>query len=156
MPSLRGLSYERCLSEYAQFTTERAGAALRSGDDPADLQQRLYRSAYRLGRMPGRLLRVRSVDDVMALGRLLYGVLDIDFHGSGSGEITISRCYFSSHYSPQVCRVMSAMDAGLLAGLAGGGDLVFTQRITGGRPCCSAHFTPAPGPSSAGFSAERT
>ena len=42
---------------------------------------------------------VRSVDDVMTLGRFLYGILDIDFDGSssdsGDGEITIGRCYFS-------------------------------------------------------------
>ena len=63
----------------------------------------------------------------MTLGRFLYDILDIDFYGSvcgsdsSSGEITISRCYFSSLYSPEACQVMSAMDSGLLAGLAGGG-----------------------------------
>jgi hypothetical protein len=149
MPALRGLSREQCLLAYARFTADRAEEVLRHGDDPAELQERLYRNAYRLGRMPGRLLGVRSVDDVMALGRLLYGILDIEFYGSGSGEITISRCYFSSFYSPEVCRVMSAMDRGLLAGLAGAGDLVFIQRITEGQPCCRGHFTLAASPSSA-------
>jgi hypothetical protein len=76
----------------------------------------------------------------MALSRFLYGILDIEFHGNRSGEITIGRCYFSDFYSPQACEVMSAMDRGLLAGLAGGGDLVFTERITEGRPCCRARF----------------
>ncbi len=89
----------------------------------------------------------------MALGRSLYDILDIDFDGSdsgsGSGEITISRCYFSSFYSPEVCQVMSAMDRGLLAGLAGGGELVFIERITEGQPCCRARFTLAGSPSSA-------
>jgi hypothetical protein len=97
--------------------------------------------------MPGRLLGIHSVDDVMALGRLLYSLLDIEFQGSSSGEIMISRCYFSGYYSPEVCRVMSAMDHGLLAGLAGGGKLVFSQRITEGHACCRAHFTVAARPS---------
>jgi hypothetical protein len=153
MPRLSGLSREQCLLAYARFTANQAEEALRQGGDLSELQKRLYRNAYRLGRTPGWLLRVRSVDDVMALGRFLYDVLDIDFHGgdggSGSGEITISRCYFSSFYSPEVCQVMSAMDRGLLAGLAGGGELVFSQRITEGHACCRAGFTLAGAPSSA-------
>ena len=99
--------------------------ALRQGGDLSELQERLYRNVYRLGRTPGWLLRVRRRRlTSMAVGRSLYDILDIDFHGSvsgsdsgsGSGEITISRCYFSSFYSPEVCRMMSVMDRGLLAG----------------------------------------
>ena len=141
MPSLRGLSLEQCLQAYARFTTEQAKDALRRGDHLPELQERLYENAYRLGRMPGGALRVRSVDDVMALSHFLYSILDIELDGSDSGEITIRRCYFSSFYSPEVCQVMSAMDRGLLAGLAGGGELVFTQRITEGASCCAAQFT---------------
>ena len=153
MPRLSGLSREQCLLAYARFTADQADEALRQGGDLSELQERLYRNAYRLGRTPGWLLRVRSVDDVMALGRSLYDILDIDFEGSassnGKAEITISRCYFSSYYSPEVCKVMSAMDRGLLAGLAGGGELVFTERITEGQPCCRARFALAGNPSPA-------
>ena len=149
MVRLSGLSREQCLQEYARFSADRSEQALRCGGDLSELRERLYRHAYRLGRIPGWLLGIRSVDDVMALGRLLYGILDIEFNGSGNGEITISRCYFSRFYSPEVCRVMSAMDRGLLAGLAGAGDLVFIQRITEGQPCCCGHFTLAASPPSA-------
>jgi hypothetical protein len=149
MPRLSGLSREQCLLAYARFTANQAEEALRQGGDLSELQERLYRNAYRLGRTPGWLLRVRSVDDVMTLGRSLYDILDIDFHGDDSGEITISRCYFSSFYSPEACQVMSAMDRGLLAGLAGGGELMFSQRITEGHPCCRARFTLAGSLSSA-------
>lgn len=141
MPRLPGLSHEQRLREYARFTAERAEEALRSDRDQAELQERLYRNAYRLGRAPGWLLGVHSVEDVMALGRLLYGILDIEFTGSGSGEFSISRCYFSGFYSPDACRLMSAMDRGLFTGLAGGGDLVFRQRITEGQACCRGRFT---------------
>jgi hypothetical protein len=156
MPSLSGLSREQCLSAYAQFTADQAEEALRQGGDLSELQERLYWNAYRLGRTPGWLLRVQDVDEVMALGRLLYGILDIDFAGSANGEITICRCYFSSFYSPQACQVMSAMDRGLLAGLAGGGDLQFSQRITEGQPCCRARFTLAGSPTSARTWQEQT
>jgi hypothetical protein len=150
MPRLHRLSHEQCLLAYARFSATQAAEALRGGDDLPVLQGRLYQNAYRLGRMPGWLLRVRRVEDVMVLGRFLYSILDIDFHGNSSGEITIGRCYFNSFYSPQVCQLMSAMDHGLLAGLAGGAGLAFTQRITEGRPCCRARLTLAGGPSSTG------
>jgi hypothetical protein len=154
MPRLSGLSREQCLREYARSTAEWTEDVLRREGDYAELQGRLYRSAYRLGQTPGWLLCVQSVEDVMTLGSFLYGLLDIEFQGSTDGEITISRCYFSSFYSAEVCQVMSSMDHGLLAGLAGRrspvgtGELVFSQRITEGQACCCAHFTPAARPSS--------
>jgi hypothetical protein len=155
MPRLSGLSREQCLQEYARFTAEGAEEALRRGSELAELQGRLYRNAYRLGRTPGWLLHVQGVEDVMTLGSFLYGLLDIEFQGSSDGEITISRCYFSSFYSPEVCQVMSAMDRGLLAGMAGGGELVFSQRITDGQACCRARFTLAAHPSSGRFPQEQ-
>lgn len=139
MPVLRGLAREQCLLTYARLTAEWAEAALR-GDNRVDLQARLYLNAYHLGRVPARLLLVRRVDDVMSLARFLYGILDIDLEGTGAGEIMIGACYFSSFYTPEVCKLMSAMDRGLLAGLAGGGELVFIQRITEGQACCRAYF----------------
>jgi hypothetical protein len=155
MPRLSGLSREQCLQEYARFTAEGAEEALRRGSELAELQERLYRNAYRLGQTPGWLLCVQSVEDVMTLGSFLYGLLDIEFQGNSDGEITISRCYFSSFYSPEVCQVMSAMDRGLLAGMAGGGELVFSQRITDGQACCRAHFTPAAHTSAGRFPQEQ-
>jgi hypothetical protein len=150
MVRLSGLTREQCLLEYARFTAAKAEEALRSSADLSELQERLYRNAYRLGRMPGKLLGVRGIEDVMAAGRLLYSILDIEFYGSDSGEITINRCYFSSFYSPEICRMMSAMDRGLLAGLADAGDLAFIHRITEGQPHCRARFTLAANPSPAG------
>jgi hypothetical protein len=156
MPRLRGLSREECLHEYAHFTAQHAEEAARNGSDLVSLQDRLYRNAYRLGRVPGRLLGVRGMDDVMALGRTLYSLLDIEFQGDGRGEIIISRCYFSDFYSPQACQVIAAIDHGLLAGLAGGGKLVFSSRITEGHSCCRAHFALAAHPSSDTSSQEPT
>jgi len=146
MPRLRGLSRGQCLLAYARFTAEQADEALRRGEDLPALQARLYENAYRLGRTSGVVLRARTVADVMALGRFLYGILDIDFIGNDNGEITIGRCYFSDFYSPGVCQVMSAMDRGLLAGLAGGGELAFSQRITEGHAGCRARFALAGNP----------
>ncbi len=98
-------------------------------------------NAYQLGQMHGQMLRVRTIEEVMAMGRILYRILGIEFQGNAQGGVVISHCYFSRFYSGQVCRIMSAMDQGLFAGLSGGGQLVFTSRITEGQPCCRARFT---------------
>lgn len=140
-PPLSGLPSEERLRRFAVFTGGHVEALLRDGRDLSEVRQRLYDNAYRLGRRTGRLLGVRGVRDTMAIGRVLYRILDIEFEGDGRGDVLISRCYFSDFYSGPVCRVMSAMDWGLLAGLAGGGQLVFSSRITQEQPCCRAHFT---------------
>lgn len=139
-PSTEGLSLDQRLRQYALFTQGQVEEYIRSRGDLGALQERLYWSAYQLGRMHGKMLRVRSMGDAMALGRVLYRILQIDFQGDPQGEVAIRRCYFSRFYSGQVCSVMSAMDRGLLAGLSDGGQLVFSARITEGEPCCRARF----------------
>lgn len=61
--------------------------------------------------------------------------------GTCPGTVTVRRCYFSRFYAPNMCRVMSAMDRGIFAGLFGGGELTFKSRITEGLPCCRAEFS---------------
>ena len=72
----------------------------------------------------------------------MYGLLDIDFRGNGRGELTVRRCAFSEVYSAEVCRLVSALDTGLLAGRSGGDRLEFSQRITEGAPTCLARLRP--------------
>jgi hypothetical protein len=86
----------------------------------------------------------------MAAARMVYGLLDIDLRGTRDGRITVRRCAFSDVYSAEICRLISALDAGLLAGLSGGDRLEFTQRITEGAPCCLARLRPLPAPEGAG------
>src|SRR4029450_2296143 len=87
-------------------------------------------------------LRLRTTEDAMGAARVAYGLLDIDLHGTRHGEITVRRCAFSDVYSAEVCRLVSALDAGLLAGLSGGDRLEFSQRITEGAPTCLARLRP--------------
>jgi hypothetical protein len=126
------------LREYALFTRDRAGEALARGGDLSALERRLYRAAAGLGRRYRVRLGLRSAAEAMAAARLIYRGLGIDFRGTAGGEVTVRRCAFSTVYSPAVCRLVSALDRGLLAGLSGGGDLRFSQRITEGAACCRA------------------
>jgi predicted ArsR family transcriptional regulator len=142
VPPLDGLDADALLRRYALFTSEQAEAALRDGRDLSALQDRLERGTRALGVRLRAGLGLRTTEDAMAAARMMYGLLDIDFHGSGNGEITVRRCPFSEVYSADVCRLVSALDAGLLAGLSGGDRLEFTQRITDGAPCCLARLHP--------------
>ncbi len=141
VPSIGGLGSQTCLSEYARFTQRQAEQALRDGRAVAVIKQRLYWNAVAMGARYGRWLRLWSAADVMAVGRVLYRILETDFQGDAAGEVVVSRCYFSRYFSADVCRLMSAADDGLFAGLSNGGRLTFSARITEGRPCCRAQFT---------------
>jgi hypothetical protein len=141
VPPLDGLD-DGLLRQYAQFTREQAEAALRDGRDLPALQDRLERGAYALGARLRAGLRLRTTEDAMTAARMVYRLLDIDLRGTGQGEITVRRCAFSEVYSADVCRLVSALDAGLLAGLSGGDRLEFSQRITEGAPACLARLRP--------------
>jgi hypothetical protein len=138
MPDIRGLSYTECLTAYAQFTSDAAEQAIRQGADLETIHDRLYRNACTLGQTIRKQLHITTTDDAMIAARILYSALNIDFHGDGNGGITINRCFFSDYYSGGVCRLISSLDAGVLAGLTGRENLVFSQRITESGDCCRA------------------
>lgn len=140
-PPDKGLAYRACLRLYARFTQGQVEAMIRDGCDLAAVEQRLYEDARQLGEKYARLLHIRSQAEMMVVGRLLYGMLEIDFQSDAQGDVVIRRCYFSPFYTGPICRVMSAMDRGLFAGLSQGGQLCFAARITEGAPCCLARFT---------------
>jgi len=138
MPDINKLSYDVCLSAYAQFTREAAEQAIRKGANLETIQARLYRNAFSLGEILRKQFHITTFKDAMAASRILYRALKIDFHGDSHGNITIKRCFFSKFYSSRVCQLISSLDAGVLAGLSGGENLVFSQRITEGGSCCKA------------------
>lgn len=140
-PSVEGLSLADMRRLYAEFSREAAERALNRPDAPEATGQRLFEEALGLGREIRRELRVSTPRDVMAAARVLYRGLGIDLEGGPAGDIVVRRCLFSRHYSAEVCRLMSRLDAGVLAGLAGGGELAFSERLTEGSGRCRARFT---------------
>ena len=142
VPPLDGLDADALLRRYAQFTRDEAEAALWDGCDLPALQDRLECGARALGARLRAALRLRTTEDAMAAARVVYGLLDIDLHGTRHGQITVRRCPFSEVYSAEVCRLVGALDSGLLAGLSGADRLEFTQRITEGAPACLAQLRP--------------
>jgi hypothetical protein len=139
-PESRRLSYPAYLSRYADFTSESAEALLRSGADPSPVQARLFSGARELGSRLRAALGLRTREEALKVARALYRMIRIDFRPCGSGRFTVGSCSFSSRYTPSVCRLISSMDAGLLSGLAGGGDLAFRRRITEGAAFCEGEI----------------
>ncbi|HUI64560.1 MAG TPA: hypothetical protein VL126_06955 [Bacteroidota bacterium] len=139
-PDVRGLNTEAILRTYACFTRDEVS---RLGQDPARIagvQERLYRSSSAMASTLGRLLGVSHWEAALAVSRKFYSYIGIDMVSTPRGEITFRSCYFSRFYSHETCKVMSALDSGMIAGLAGEGDLTFSCRITEGAPCCRACF----------------
>lgn len=138
-PSLQGLPYKDCLKLYAEFTKEQSDKLVRQGTT-RPTEARLFENASRIGKEVRNRFHIRSIEEVMRVGRVLYRQLGIDFHGAASGDIQVNRCFFSAYYSRDICRLVSSLDAGVIAGLSGGGKLTFSSRITEGLSCCKAHL----------------
>lgn len=140
-PAAGGLSLRRMRRLYAEFTRDAAERVLGDHAGAAEVERRLYEEALRFGGEIRGELRVAGRDEVMAAARILYRGLGIDLRGGPDGGIVIERCAFSRVYSPGVCRLVSSLDAGVLAGLQGGGRLEFTERLTEGAACCRARLS---------------
>ena len=137
-PRLYHLSYDDCLRTYAEFTREQAESTHQSGRDISVIKSRLYEKAYPLGAKIRKWFGVDALEEVMALGRILYEAIGVDMRGDSQGNMAVKNCYYSQFYSGRVCGLISAMDDGVFSGLSGGGRLVFSERLTEGKGSCRA------------------
>jgi hypothetical protein len=137
LPDLSGLKYGELLGKYACFTREESNKILKNPRKAAEVRRRLHKSAVAAGLRLKDELNIKNIDEVLAASRIFYRILGIEFFGDTSGNITISKCFFSDYFSAENCGLISAMDEGVAEGLSGG-ELKFTQRITDKRDCCRA------------------
>ncbi|HEX6581155.1 MAG TPA: hypothetical protein VF195_09830 [Actinomycetota bacterium] len=136
-----GLDHRALLERYASFTSTCAERALAGHTDLDAVSRRMWAHAYALGAALRRGLGVRTRADALRAARIAYRMIGIDLRADEHGDVTVDRCAFAAGYSPEVCRLMSALDAGLFAGLSDGGRLAFSERITEGRPRCLARIS---------------
>ncbi len=141
-PWTKGLIFEDILRMYGEFTRQQSDRWLGQKQDE-DLRARLFANAFRIGKEYRQRFSLGKVEDVMRMSRVIYRLIGIDFRGEPDGEVIVNRCFFSAYYSSDVCRLVSSLDEGLLAGLSGGGRLRFSTRITEGHQCCRAHLDTA-------------
>jgi hypothetical protein len=141
-PQLKGYSLDQYLTKYALFTAENAEGSIRQGNEH-EVKERLYCNACQIGKNLREELKIQTLEEVMQACEVVYKALKIEFHGDLQGQVHIRSCFFSSFYSGDVCRIISSLDEGLVAGLSGGLKLEFFQRITEGNRCCRAHLLAA-------------
>lgn len=151
------LPADKALAAYAAYTKDcmQAGYRTHAADHrPGDTvhaegyksgfaidRRRICQTSYRLGR---RVLQITGFTEASDRERLvfwLYSNIGIRVTGHLPGEIIIPACYFSGVYTPHQCRTMSLMDWGIIAGICGGGKLIFKERITQGCGRCRACLT---------------
>lgn len=143
-PHWTGKSFASRLTEYAQFTACQADGLVAAGDEAATeaVKDRLRRGSAGLGRSLRKALGLRDSEEAFAALQSVYRQLEIEIDGGPVGEVTVGRCFFSAFYSEPACRVIEALDQGLVAGLFNGALFEFSQRITAGAPCCRALLCP--------------
>ena len=141
-PAATAEPLESRLRRYARTTATQAEALAGRGD-PTELaaaSASLRAGALELGTKARRLLHVRG--DQAAIDTLcaFYRHIGIEARRVGRDQVEVTRCLFAAGFSPATCRLIAALDDGFAAGLAGGGHLVFSARITEGAPACRARL----------------
>ena len=145
-PEWTGGTFDIRLGDYARFTAREASLLIAAGNHWATeaARERLRVGATRLGASLRATLGVRHADEALAALKLVYHQIGIDLDCGPSGGITVSRCFFADYYDAQVCKVVEALDQGLVAGLFTGSSLTFSYRMTEGKPCCRASVQQVP------------
>jgi hypothetical protein len=143
IPAIDGDSFDESLAEYARFTREEALKLSAPGGRSERVREELFRGGRELGERIRRMCMIRADTEAVSAMEILYGAIGITADSRQGPPITVRSCYFSGAYSPEVCAVMSALDAGIFAGLSRGGKLSFRGRITDGSACCTGDIAAA-------------
>jgi hypothetical protein len=133
-----GLSYSERLEQYARFTNAESAKPPPAGDSGIAAREKLFLSGFSVGDRLRKTLGSSTAAEAAEAMRLIYRTIGINMVCPVPGSIAVQRCYFSAFYTPDTCRMISALDDGVFAGLSGGGRLRFTERITEGSDCCTA------------------
>ena len=126
------------LRAYAEYTSSNMPT-----DADESVFERMNTEAYKMGQLLRRIFMISNDTSAQRLIVALYHNIGIQMSFGSSQQLCFHRCYFSSFYTPQTCRVASALDSGIICGISGlpSKHLQFSQRITEGCKCCRAQFT---------------
>ncbi|PKM86500.1 MAG: hypothetical protein CVU87_11955 [Firmicutes bacterium HGW-Firmicutes-12] len=141
LPELRGFSYGECLAKYAIFTKNQAESCLQSGQPLEEVKLRLYQNSRAFGQKLRKSLYIKTWEEVVTTLKVCYKLIGIDFQCDKQNEFIIKQCFFSKYYSGEVCRLISSVDEGLVAGLSGDARLCFKERLSEGGSCCKGYFS---------------
>jgi hypothetical protein len=128
------------LADYAEFTKNLAEKALQIGESVDVVQRKLFDGAYDIGTSLRIELGVKNYSDFRIAARSIYRALKINLACDKNREVTITKCFFRRYYSGTICRLISSLDSGLIAGLSGGNKMLFEERMTENSPFCKARI----------------
>ncbi len=105
-------------------------------------REEMFDVGYKMGCEAQKRLGVgENIEDAIIAAKLLYKVLGINFTVETHDKnifLRIKNCALASQYSPETCKIMSAVDEGVLMGLNNNMSMKFLKRITEGAEECIA------------------
>ncbi len=82
-----------------------------------------------------------SQRDLLNAAQILYRVLGIEFHIIEEDNkifLIVEKCSLARYYTRETCRILSAVDEGVVHGLNNNYSMIFKKRITEGHSECQA------------------
>ena len=104
-------------------------------------RKELFKAGYIMGCDVKNRLKVKNVKDAIIAAHIIYHVLGINFTLEEKGKdmiLRIKSCELSALYTAETCKIMSAVDEGVLKGLCDKMSMNFMTRITEGAEECTA------------------
>ncbi len=139
VPPIAARSNARLLRDYAAFTRDEAARLAARPGDAEGVRAALRSQAMVMGVDLRRAFGVRNLGDGEVLLGIVYRAIGVELNAEG-GAVTVLRCGFAPFYDEAACRIISALDEGLMAGILGEGRLEFTERLTAGHGRCAGTF----------------
>jgi predicted ArsR family transcriptional regulator len=127
------------LQAYARFTRQQA-ANVDAERKKSTLNQRLFEQMQQLGTSCRKRLRLQTEKQAVEALQIIYRLINIELKTTQDDVLRIEKCFFSDFYSPETCKLISAMDRGMVSGLTNGLHLEFEERLTEGNSCCLARI----------------
>lgn len=102
----------------------------------------LFQVGLKLGRQACERLNVTdNLDDLTSAARILYHVLGIEFQITTLDNeifLIVMRCALAEYYTVETCKIISAVDEGVIQGLNPHYNMHFTEYMTGDSNICQA------------------
>lgn len=102
----------------------------------------LFKVGLKLGNETRERLNINdNLSDLLNAAHILYRVLGIEFHIIEEDKeifLIVEKCALAEYYTLETCKIISAVDEGVIHGLNQNFNMIFTEWITEGHNECRA------------------
>ena len=100
-----------------------------------DLEARLFENARRMGKEYRARFHLHTMDDVMRMSRVIYRLLEIDFHGDPGGEVLVRTLFLQRLlFEPSLPAGLCRWTPGCWPGCRVGADSAFRGALPRAHP----------------------